>query len=40
MTCIVGLVDNGEVYIGGDSAAVYKETLSMNVVAMNRISST
>jgi hypothetical protein len=23
MTCIVGLVDNGTVYIGGDSAALF-----------------
>jgi ATP-dependent protease HslVU (ClpYQ) peptidase subunit len=37
MTCIVGLVDNGEVYIGGDSAAVYKETLSMTIRADEKV---
>ncbi|TIX28883.1 hypothetical protein [Mesorhizobium sp.] len=29
MTCIVGLVDGGKVYIGGDSAAVAGESIEM-----------
>jgi len=31
MTCIVGLVDKGKVYIGGDSAAVWTGSLGMVV---------
>lgn len=37
MTCIVGLVDNGTVYIGGDSAGVNTDNLSMSVRADRKV---
>lgn len=37
MTCIVGLVDNGHVYIGADSAGVEPGSMSLNTRADSKI---
>ena len=37
MTAIVGLVDNGHVYMGGDSAAVNTYSLSLRVRADTKV---
>jgi ATP-dependent protease HslVU (ClpYQ) peptidase subunit len=37
MTCIVGLIDNGTVYIGGDSAGVDSSRLSLTLRADSKV---